>query len=36
VVAKFTERLVVRKQAPQKFDVERFNIKKLSELEVRK
>jgi hypothetical protein len=36
VVAKVRERLAVSKQAAQKFDVERFNIKKLSELEVRK
>jgi endonuclease/exonuclease/phosphatase family metal-dependent hydrolase len=36
VVAKVRERLAVSKQAAQKFDVERFNLKKLSELEVRK
>jgi len=30
------ERLAVSKQAAQKFDGERFNIKKLNELEVRK
>jgi hypothetical protein len=36
VVAKVRERLVVSKQEAQKLDVERFNIKKLSELEVRK
>jgi len=30
------ERLEVSKQAAQKFDVERFNLRKLSELEVRK
>jgi hypothetical protein len=36
VFAKVTERLAVSKQAAQKFDVERNNIKKLSELEVRK
>jgi hypothetical protein len=36
VVAKVRERLAVIKQAAQNFDVERFNLKKLSELEVRK
>jgi hypothetical protein len=36
VVAKVRERLAVSRQAAQKFDVERFNLKKLSELEVRK
>jgi hypothetical protein len=36
VVAKVRERLAVFKQAAQKSDVERFNLKKLSELEVRK
>jgi hypothetical protein len=36
VVAKTRERLAVIKQAAQKFDAERFNLKKLSELEVRK
>jgi hypothetical protein len=36
VVAKVRERLVVSKQATQKFDVERFNLRKLSELEVRR
>ena len=30
------EILVVSKQAAQKFDVERFNLRKLNELEVRK
>jgi hypothetical protein len=30
------ERLTVNKQAAQKFQVERFNFRKLSELEVRK
>jgi hypothetical protein len=35
VVAKVMERLAVIKQAAQKFDAERFNLKKLSELEVR-
>jgi hypothetical protein len=36
VVAKVRERLAIIKQAAQKFDVERFNLKQLSELEVRK
>jgi hypothetical protein len=36
VVAKVRERLAVSKQAAQKFDAERFNLKKLSELEFRK
>jgi ActR/RegA family two-component response regulator len=36
VVAKVRERLAVRKQAAQKFDVVRFNLRKLSGLEVRK
>jgi molecular chaperone GrpE (heat shock protein) len=36
VVAKVRERLAVIKQAAQKFDAEGFNLKKLSELEVRK
>jgi len=36
VVAKVRERLAVIKQAAPKFDVERFNLRKLSELEVRK
>jgi len=36
VVTKVRERLAVRKQAAQKFDVVRFNLRKLSELEVRK
>jgi hypothetical protein len=36
VVAKVRERLAVSKQAAEKFDVKRFNLKKLSELEVRK
>jgi len=35
VVAKVRERLAVSKQAVQKFDVERFNLRKLNELEVR-
>jgi len=33
VVGKVRERLAVSKQAAQKFDVERFNLRKLSELE---
>jgi glycine betaine/choline ABC-type transport system substrate-binding protein len=36
VVAKVRERLAVIKQAAQKFHAERFNLKKLSELDVRK
>jgi len=36
VAAKVKERLAVSKQAAQKFDVERFNLRKLNELEVRK
>jgi len=36
VVAKIRETLAVSKQAAQMFDVERFNLKKLSELYVRK
>jgi len=36
VVAKVWERLAVNKQSAQKFDVERFNLKKLSELEITK
>jgi len=36
VVAKVKESLAVSKQAAQKFDVERFNLRKLNELEVRK
>jgi hypothetical protein len=35
VVAKVRERLAVRKHAVQKFDVERFNLTKLNDLEVR-
>jgi hypothetical protein len=35
LVAEVRERLAVTKQA-HKFDVERFNLKKLNELEVRK
>jgi hypothetical protein len=34
VVAKVRERLAVSKQEAQMFDVERFNLKKLSELDV--
>jgi len=36
VVAKVRERSAVIKQAPQNFDVERFNLRKLNELEVMK
>jgi hypothetical protein len=36
VVAKVREKLAVRKQAAQKFEVETFNLRKLKELEVRK
>jgi len=36
VVAKDRERLAVSKEAAQKFDVVRFNLRKLNELEVRK
>jgi len=36
VVAKVRERLAVSKQAAQKFDGERFNIRELNVLEVRK
>jgi 50S ribosomal subunit-associated GTPase HflX len=35
VVANVRERLSVSKQAAQKFDGERFNLRKLNELEVR-
>jgi len=35
VVAKLRERLAVSKQATQKFDGERFNLRKLNELEVK-
>ena len=35
VVAKLGERLAVRKQAAQKFEGERFNLRKLNELEVK-
>jgi len=33
VITKVTERLVVSKKAAQRFDVDRFNLKKVSELE---
>jgi hypothetical protein len=36
VIAKVRERLSARKQASQNADVERFNLKILSEMEVRK
>jgi hypothetical protein len=36
VVEKVKERLAVSKQAAQQFDVERFNLRNLSELEVKK
>ena len=36
VVAKVRERLAVSKQAAQRFDGERFNLRKLNELEVTK
>ena len=36
VVAEVRERLAVSKEAAQKFDGERFNLRTLSELEVRK
>jgi len=36
VVANVTERLTVSKQAARKSDVERFNLRKLNEVEVRK
>ena len=35
LVEKVRERLAVSKQRAQKFDVERFNLRKLNELEVR-
>ena len=35
MVAKVRERLAVRKQAAQKLDGERFNLKKLKNLEVK-
>ena len=36
MVAKVRERLAVSKQTAQTFDGERFNLRKLNELEVRK
>jgi hypothetical protein len=36
VAAEARERLAVSKQAAQKFDGERFNLRKLNELKVRK
>ena len=36
MVPKVGERLAVNKQAPQNSDVERFNLRKVNELEVRK
>ena len=36
MVAKVREKLAVNKHAAKKFDVERFNLRKLNELEVRK
>ena len=36
MIAKVWERLAVSKKAAQKFDVEEFNLKKLSVLELRK
>ena len=36
VVAKVRERLAVSEQAAQRFDMERFNLGKLNELEIRK
>ena len=36
MVAKVKEKLAVSKQAAQKFDVERFHLRKLSDLEDRK
>jgi hypothetical protein len=36
VVEKVRERLAASKQAPKKFDVERFKLRKQSELESRK
>jgi hypothetical protein len=36
VIANVRERLAVSKQAAQKFDMERFNLRKLSETEIRK
>jgi hypothetical protein len=36
VIAKMGERLAVSKQVAQTFDVERFNVRKLNELVVKK
>jgi len=36
VIAEVTERFAVSKQAAQKFDWERFNLRKLNELEITK
>jgi hypothetical protein len=36
VAAKVRERLATCKQPAKKFDVERFNLRRLSELEIRK
>ena len=36
MVAKLRERLAVSKQVPQNFDGERFNLRKLNELEGKK
>ena len=36
MIAKFRERLAVSKQAAQKLDEERFNLRKLKDLEVKK
>jgi len=36
VVAKVWERLAVSKQAAQKFEGERFNLRKLNELQIKK
>ena len=36
MVAKVRERLAVSKEAAQKFDVEKFNLRKINELEVTK
>jgi hypothetical protein len=36
VVPEVRERWAVNKQAPQNFDVERFNLRKLNKLQVRK
>ena len=36
MVAEVRERLAVSKQETQKFDMDRFNLRRISELEVRK